>query len=284
MSSTAARAPFLLLAHHRSGSNFLHDLLQSHPRIECINEPFSMHTRFFRQCDLVRWTEADYDPAVLHVALAKHAGLRSYLRELRQYLLQSSSERVIGFKETALFGKLEWLKEFMPTLKIIFLQRDPRAIVSSVLRSGLSDFWLYRNLVPKAFRELCPQYKSAVEAGDMSGSDAEMVAMSVVTRYELAYRTLGLFEHRVLMLRAVMHDPAASLQVVTDFLGLEPDAQQMAFLCSRRGVSRGGTFSSFRAADDVEHTWRRHLSPRQVEVIEHVLFTAQCVGTGTMTA
>jgi hypothetical protein len=259
MSSIVARAPLLLMAHHRSGSNFLHDLLQSHPKIECINEPFSMHTRFFRQCDLVRWTEADYDPAVLHVALAKHAGLRSYLRELRQYLLQSSSERVIGFKETALFGKLEWLKEFMP------------------------DFWLYRNLVPKAFREMFPHYRSAVDAGDMSGSDAELVAMSVVTRYELAYRTLCLFEHRMLMLRAVMHDPAASLQVVTDFLGLEPHPQQMAFLCSRRGVSRGGTFSSFRAADDVEHTWRRHLSPRQVEVIEHVLFAAQCVGTGAMT-
>src|SRR5205085_5780827 len=105
--------------------------------------------------------------------------LRSYLLEMRQYLLKSSSQRVIGFKETALFGKLEWLKEFLPSLKIVFLQRDTRAIVSSVLRSGLTEFWLYRNLVPKAFRELCPNYRG-VDAGDMSGSDAELAAMSVV--------------------------------------------------------------------------------------------------------
>jgi len=46
------RAPFLLLAHHRSGSNLLNDLLQAHPCIECLNEPFSMHTPFFREHDL----------------------------------------------------------------------------------------------------------------------------------------------------------------------------------------------------------------------------------------
>ena len=193
MNSIDARAPFLLLAHHRSGSNFFHDLLQSHPRIECINEPFSMHTRFFRQCDLVRWSDADYDPEVLHVSLAKHGGLRAYLTELRSFLLQSDSERIFGFKETALFGKLEWLKQFLPSLKIIFLRRDPRAIVSSVLRSGLCEFWQYSNLVRKAFREIYPGYQSMVDVGDVPAADAEMVAMSVVTRYELAVGVVAAF-------------------------------------------------------------------------------------------
>jgi hypothetical protein len=275
MASTVVRAPFLLMAHHRSGSNFFHDLLQSHPAVECINEPFSMHTRFFRQCDLVRWTAADYDPAVLHVSLAKHDGLRSYLLELKEYLLQSDSERIIGFKETALFGKLEWLKEFLPSLKIVFLKRDPRAIVSSVLRSGLSDFWCYRNLVPKAFRELWPDYRSAVDPADLRCSDAELIAMSVATRYELARRTLNLFEHRALWLHEVMREPASSLDSIACFLGLEPHAQQMSFLSGRRDESRGGTFSSFRSAEDVENTWRRHLSERQIEAIDRVLFAAR---------
>jgi len=275
MNKTDARAPFLLLAHHRSGSNFFHDLLQSHPRIECINEPFSMHTRFFRQCDLVRWSDAEYDPDVLHVSLAKHGGLRAYLTEMRSYLLQSDSERIFGFKETALFGKLEWLKQFLPSLKIIFLRRDPRAIVSSVLRSGLCDFWQYSNLVRKAFREIFPGFQSMVDAGDVPASDAEMVAMSVVTRYELARRTLGLFEHRVLWLHDVMRDPAECLRSTADFLGIEPHARQMSFLNERRVVSRGGTFSSFRAPEDVHNTWRRHLSAGQIEAIENVLFAAQ---------
>ena len=65
------RAPFLVLAHHRSGSNFLNDLLQAHPCIECLNEPLSMHTRFFRDCDLARWTHEDFDPRWLHRSLPR---------------------------------------------------------------------------------------------------------------------------------------------------------------------------------------------------------------------
>src|SRR5687767_12798578 len=107
MSPSTARAPFFVMAHHRSGSNFLNDLLQSHPHLECINEPCSMHTGFFRECDLVPWLGSDFDPEVLHRSLMQHEGLRAYLADFKSYLLQSSSLRVLGFKETVLFGKLE---------------------------------------------------------------------------------------------------------------------------------------------------------------------------------
>jgi hypothetical protein len=269
------RAPFLLLAHHRSGSNFVHDLLQSHPRIECINEPLSMHTRFFRQCDLVRWSEADYDPMFLHVALAKHEGLRTFLLDLRQYLLRSDEDRVMGFKETALFGKLEWVKEFLPTLRILLLTRDPRAVVSSVLRSGLSEFWRYHDLVPHAFHEIFPHYARRSDASDPAIRDAEIAAMSVVTRRELARRTVNLFEHRLVSLEEVMRDPAGSLQSLTAFLGVESHPDPFSFLRRRQVASRGGAFSSFRAPEDVQIAWRRHLSAGQIEVTEDVLSAAQ---------
>jgi len=71
---------------------------------------------------------------------------------------------------------------------------------------------------------------------------------------------------------------------MVDFLEIEPHPQQMAFLHARRGVSRGGAFSSFRHQDDVENTWRRHLSTRQVEVIEHVMFAADIARAGNVTA
>jgi len=274
MNSSDSCAPFLVMAHHRSGSNFLHDLLQSHPGIECINEPFSMHTRFFRQCDLVVWTGTDYDPELFHIAMAKHEELRAYLSELREYLLQSTRGRLIGFKETALFGKLHWLKEFLPSLKVLFLMRDPRAIVSSVLRSGLLDFWRYCDLVPKAFHQLYPHYESRADRSEPSVREAEIVAMSVVARYELARRCVHLFEHQVVSLEAVMRDPCGSLHGMTDFLGIEPHADQASFLQRRQAVSRGGTFSSFRAPQDVWTAWRRHLGARQIEVVEDVLFAA----------
>ena len=276
-----ARAPFLLLAHHRSGSNFVHDLLQSHPRVECINEPLSMHTRFFRQCDLVRWSEADYDPAFLHVALAKHDGLRAYLSDLRQYLLRSDEDRVMGFKETALFGKLEWVKEFLPTLKILFLTRDPRAVVSSVLRSGLTEFWRYHDLVPHAFHEIFPHYDRHSGGSDPTIREAEIAAMSVATRYELARRTVHLFEHKLVSLEEVMRDPADCLESMTAFLGVESHPDPFSFVQRRQGVSRGGAFSSFRAPEDVQSAWRRHLSAGQIEVVEDVLSAAQRESPGT---
>lgn len=272
------RAPFLLMAHHRSGSNFLNDLLQSHPRIECLNEPLSMHTRYFRARDLEIWTEGDYDRALLHPSLAGDPDLHGFLAEFRSYLLQSNGLRLMGFKETALFGKLGWLKAFMPTLKILFLKRDPRAIVSSVLRSGLAPLWDYERLVPQAFRRLYPAYASRVPAGDAAAHAAELAAMSVVARYELARATLGLFEHRVLYLDELARKPVQCLRAISEFLGVEPDPSQLLFLGERQSTSRGGLFSSFRVHEDVQHTWQRHLNVRQVQAVEDVLMASQYGG------
>jgi hypothetical protein len=276
---TEAREPFLLLAHHRSGSNFLHDVLQSHPCIECINEPLSMHTHFFRQCDLVSWSAGEYRADCLHIALAKQDELRAYLRQLRGYLLQSDSARIIGFKETALFGKLAWWKEFMPSTKVVWLVRDPRAVVSSLLRSGLLDFWRYCDMVPRAFKENFPHYCShlQVQCRDQSLRDAEIAAMSVAVRHVMAQQTLALFAHHVVRLDEAMSRPQEFLRDLNAFLGLQPHEDQTAFLKRRRSVSRGGLFSSYRSPDDVETGWRRHLTSSQLEVIENVLITAGCI-------
>ncbi|HET9642871.1 MAG TPA: sulfotransferase [Burkholderiaceae bacterium] len=273
-----AREPFLLLAHHRSGSNFLHDILQSHPCIECINEPLSMHTDFFRQCDLVAWSATEYRSDCLHVALAKQGELRTYLRQMRDYLLLSDSARIIGFKETALFGKLSWWKEFLPSTKVLWLVRDPRAVVSSLLRSGLLQFWRYRDMVPRAFRENVPHYCSQLQAPcrDESLRDAEVAAMSVVVRHIMAQQTLPLFTHRVVRLEEAISRPQEFLRGLNTFLGLRPHQEQTAFLKRRQSASRGGLFSSYRSPDDVETGWRRHLTPAQLDVIENVLSAAQC--------
>lgn len=269
-----ARAPFLVLAHHRSGSNFLNDLLQSHPCIECINEPLSMHTRFFINCDLVPWSGDDFDPCGLHAGLDGHDTLRAFLSDMRRYLLQSSRWRVVGFKETGLFGKLEWLKAFLPGLKVLFLKRDPRAIVSSVLRSGLTEFWMYPSLVPPVFRDLFPDYASRVDPADSATRAAELAAMSVAARYALAERSIGLFEHQVLDLDEFIQEPARRLDALFGFLGAEPHAQPLSFLAQRQSLSRGGTFSSFRSGEEVRDAWRNRLSPRQIEAVDAVMRAA----------
>jgi hypothetical protein len=259
------------MAHHRSGSNFLSDLLQTHPGIECLNEPLSMHTRLFREQDLVQWEASDFDSTWLHPCLAGEPALRVYLLELRQYLLQSRHGRIVGFKDTCLFGKLGWLKAFLPELRIIFLRRDPRAIVSSVLRSNLAVFWRYAELVLPVFAQLCPGYVSRADTADTAVLAAEVVAKSVAARYELARRTVGLFKHLSLDLEDIAQDPERCLQTLGQFLGVETESAQASFIAARQSESRGGLFSSFRSVGDVEDTWRRLLNARQLAVIEDVM-------------
>lgn len=265
------RAPYFLLAHHRSGSNFLNDLLQSHRCLECFNEPFSMHTGFFLPRDLREWTGDEYVDQELHPELAPHPGLREYLHELRDYVMLSTSSRVIGFKDTLLFDKLSWLKAFMPTLKIILLRRDPHAIVSSVLRSRLTDFWAYSHVVPQAFRAVFPAYVSRAQGGDPAVAAAEVAAMSVATRYAMAARCLGLFEHREVQLERLLGHPRETLDMLEDFLGVAPDDGPLRFLDDHFASDRGGMFSSYRQRQSVLEGWRRHLSPSQVAVIDDVM-------------
>jgi hypothetical protein len=265
------RTPFFVMAHHRSGSNFLNDLLQVHPHLECINEPLSMHTPYFRECDLVRWSAGAFDPELLHASLGAHPGLRTYLLDLREYMLSSHRGRVVGFKDTVLFGKLEWLSMFMPTLKILFLKRSPRSIVSSILRSDLATFWNYAELVPRAFEGLFPDVAHRPLPDHDEAKAAEVAAMSVVVRYELAARTLGRFDHRVVELERLVGEPEVALPGITDFLGVERHEAPLRFIRARGIASRGGTFSSFRSAGESGEKWKHHLSARQVRVIEDVL-------------
>jgi hypothetical protein len=265
------RAPFLIMAHHRSGSNFLNDLLQTNAEIECLNEPLSMHTRLFRDHDLVPWEAEDFDPQVLHPCLADEPAMQAYLSELRQYLLQSRRGRILGFKDTCLFGKLGWLHAFLPGLKVVFLRRDARAIVSSVLRSKLAPFWHYADLVPPAFAQVCPGYTSRVAAHDAVLRATETAAMSVALRYELAHRSLPALEHLTVDLEDLTCTPLTCLHRLTGFLGAGGDPEQAAFLTMRQSETRGGLFSSFRAVEDVGQTWQRHLSPQQLDVIEDVM-------------
>ncbi|NKI97584.1 sulfotransferase [Rhizobacter sp. SG703] len=264
------RPPFLVMAHHRSGSNFLNDVLQSCAGIECLNEPLSMHTRFFRDHDLVPWDADDHDPALLHASLGGDETVREFLLELKAYLGQSRRGRVIGFKDTCLFGKLGWLKAFLPELRVIFLRRDPRAIVSSVLRSKLTTLWSYSELVSRAFMREFPAYRSGVPRTDAALRTTEVVAMSVALRYELARRCLHHFAHVSLELADISREPAQAVANLVAFLGAEASGDAEAFIRLRQAETRGGLFSSYRSLDDVENRWRHHLSEAQLALIDEV--------------
>ena len=275
VSQPERRPPFLVMAHHRSGSNFLNDVLQSCAGIECLNEPLSMHTRFFREHDLVPWTAAEHDLQMLHPSLRDDETVRSFLLALKAYLRQSRRGHVIGFKDTCLFGKLGWLKAFLPDLRVVFLRRDPRAIVSSVLRSKLTSLWSYSELVTAAFARAYPGYVSGLGRSELARSDlalrtTEVVAMSVALRYELARCSLGDFEHVSIDLSDLSHEPARVVEELVAFLGADAVGDASAFIRRRQGETRGGLFSTYRSLNDVENGWREHLSEAQLVLIAQV--------------
>jgi hypothetical protein len=202
--------------------------------------------------------------------LPEGSGLQAFLQGFREYLQCSRAGRVIGFKETVLFGKLGWMQAFVPGLKVIFLQRDPRAIVSSVLRSGLIDFWDYRQLVPPAFRRCFGPLVLPHWASGSAQERAALVAMSVAVRYELARRELPLTEHVALSLDDVVQRPDPTLTLLWRFLGVPPHAGPLQFLRSRQNASRGDAFSSFREPAVALEGWRRHLTGGELAAIEAV--------------
>lgn len=244
--------PFLLLSHHRSGSNFLTDLLQVNERVECVSEPLSMHTEF-RRFDLETWTAEEADPDCLHPRLREAPGVAAFIRGLREWLYAPPVGAVRGAKETLLFDKLPWWGSTFPSMRVIWLVRDPRAVVHSVLRCGLWRFWEY----PERVTGFCRDYY-----GDPTiapASPAELTLWSWKVRFALAREQLVHFDHLRVRLEDLVERPREELRRVLDLVGVPVSPAQAAYLSRPVEESRGGTFSTVRDRDEVIGGWRAGL-------------------------
>ena len=131
---------FLLLGNQRSGTNYVLDMINQHPEIETINEPFSMHLDFFRM-DEEKWTADDVDPQYLHQKLRMLSQTQKYITDLNLWL-NAPYPLLRGFKEAALFEKFDWLQSVVHIDKTVLIIRDPRAIVNSVMKRNMQhSFW-----------------------------------------------------------------------------------------------------------------------------------------------
>lgn len=251
-------APFLIIGHHRSGTNFLGELIQRNPVVACANEPFSMHTDFFRDNDLRPWSAAEYDQAVLHPELYPHPKIVLFLQELRKWLGSAPEGCRRGFKETLLYEKLPWLGTYLPGLRIIHLVRDPRAVAASVLNVPEADqLWKYSVTVPRYLEE---------QLGHPPGralDPFELCVRSIGIRWELARQSLAAFEHITVRLEDLVEHPEDALGPLMKFLDLEPTREQQDFITDSQQSSRGGRYSSYRSRDAVLNSWRSRLTDAQ---------------------
>lgn len=253
--------PFMILSHHRSGSNFLHDLIQTHPRFECISEPFSMHTDVFREIDLVPWCAGEFDEHLLHPHLRAYPHLREFLHELKQFLLTPYPLHTRGIKETMLFEKLEWLKKFIPELRIVFLVRDPRAVAHSIMKLNMHALWNYEEKIPNYLQHYYPEKVCPT-------TPLHLCTWSWKIRYELATTYVHLFEHTIVRLEDLMLDPEKTLPRMMEFLGDEVDGCQWSFFQDSHRQTRGEAFSTHRSTEDILYHWKKRLSHEDQQYIE----------------
>lgn len=260
------KRPFLILSHHRSGSNFLNELIQYHNNFTSINEPLSMHTNIFREKDLIPWTMEEYNPEHFHIDLNEQPGVIEFMHELKKWLLNPTDYNIRGFKETLLFDKLGWLKEYLPTLKIIFLIRDPRAVITSVMKRNLyNSLWNYKETITNYIDNYMTEEFVNPE------NILELSTYSWKIRYQLAKQNCHLFDHIFIRLEDIMLDPIETLHKIMSFLENDIDTSQLAFIRQSSLRTLGGTFSSYRQSDDVLNSWRKVLTDDHQQYIQRKL-------------
>jgi len=239
--------PFCLLSHHRSGSNFLNELIRSHSLLSSLKEPFAQHLSLFAECDIERW---EAQPPPERAAWLADPFVQAYLNDLRGWLLAAPRR---GFKETRLAEKLVWLEALVSPVRLILLVRDPRAVTVSILRRPhLIDYWIpvsqLAHLPPSTFRDRAehdPVYRSALI---WAHRHRQLLLEELRTRPMLLVR-----------LEDLLAGPDMTLTRLFSFLGdLQPEPAQITLMKDLWSPARHYTasYSLRRRPQDVLHDCR----------------------------
>lgn len=137
---------FIILGNQRSGTNFILDVINHHPDVQTINEPFSMHLDFFHNNE-EPWEGESFNDVYLHEKLKGLDETITFIQDLNRWM-NCDYPMVRGFKETGLFEKFDWLYRAVRPKKVVIIVRDFRAIVNSVLRRNLHrNKWNYERIL-----------------------------------------------------------------------------------------------------------------------------------------
>jgi hypothetical protein len=219
-----------------------------------------MHTDF-RRFDLETWTAEEFVTPHLHPCLREATGTVAFLRRLRDWLYGSPA-MVRGIKETLLFDKLTWCREVFPAARVVWLVRDPRAVVHSVLRCGLWRLWEY----PERVGRFCREYYGDPDIDPVT--PAELTLWSWKVRCALARDHLGGFAHLRVRLEDLVASPRDELERIAALTGTPVTAGQERYLSRPSRESRGGTFSTVRRGDEVIDGWRGGLAREDRVLVE----------------
>jgi len=246
--------PFSLLGHHRSGTSFINDLVRTHPSVTSISEPLSQHLDLFRRPFSAHWPANSCADTCSHPSIAPGGETEVYLQELRRWLWAPG--RVHGFKETALFEQTPWLYRLLGLLPTILIVRDPRAVVSSIVRRGLhKTYWDYK----QRLHVYSCQSANFLDLNDYS--DPIVLAATYWTMsMSLALQQSKEYGWIIVRLEDVIQNPTIWLPRIMNAIGVDVHSTQWDFLYDAWQETRGAAHSHHRATHDVLDSWKEVLS------------------------
>lgn len=254
---------FIILGNQRSGTSYLLDLVNQHPSVDTINEPFCMHLDFFRM-DENLWTYEEYDEAFLHPALSKYAETRQFILDLKMWL-NFDFPNVRGFKETALFEKYEWLLRTLSFDQTIVVVRDFRAVINSVLRRNLHrGWWNYEKRLQDFY--------------GFTGNREDHIICAELLKFRTNYLIDIIEKHpcHVLRLEDLLTNPVYELDLLMHYIGLEISEEQMMFFKETSSETRDSTYSNFRRKEDVTDRWKKDFNSNMIKDINGILEKQLC--------
>lgn len=249
---------FIILGNQRSGTSYLLDLINQHPSVDTINEPFSMHLDFFR-IDENPWTKDDFDDVLLHPTLKNYPETRHFIRGLERWL-NFDFPKVRGFKETALFEKYDWMQHVLSFDHTIIVVRDFRAVINSVLRRKMHrGWWDYE--------------KRLLDYYDYRGPMDDHIICAELLKHRTNYLIDIIQEYpcHVLRLEDLLNHPEMELDLLMKHIGLEIAEEQKAFFRETSKETRDSTYSNFRKKEDVVDKWKIYFEPSIVRDINNIL-------------
>ena len=245
--------PFVIVNHHRSGSNFLCRLLKANKDVRCLNEPLSQHMGVFEEYDLVVFNNENIDEFL-------RGNEKHFLEQMKEYICESPN--VSGFKDTCLYGKMNWMLEEFEGIKVIHLVRNPLAVINSCLRNNMWKHWNYEYVINR--------YRQN-NGLNVINDPFELCLESWKIRSQLYAKEMSEKKAFEIRLEDLTMDPYGELKKLMNYLELDVSPEQIRILNECYKQKKGKEYSIYRKKEDVLTDWKKYLNNNQIEIVKEKL-------------
>jgi hypothetical protein len=253
----ALQSPFFIVGCGRSGTTLLRTMLNHHSQIAIPLESLfivdylrargKVTPQTFRRLIATEYELAEWDMPFTLTDFAGCISAQDFIDRAHELYVQQAGKRVWGQKTPRFVRHGALLKRHYPQAKFINILRDPRAVVSSLIRSNVHN----SNALYAARR-----WQRDVNAGLQLGRAFPGDVLHV--HYE-----------------DLVRDTEATLRAVCEFLAIDFEPALLDY--HKTGTQEySGYYAQIHAklnqAPDTSRidAWRKHLSPQDVAVVESI--------------